>query len=66
VHEFGTELAGDVEVHVWDSTAEERYMVLPERPTGTEKLNEEDLAALVSRDAMLGMVKVTPPKGGRP
>jgi nitrile hydratase len=66
LHEFGTELAEDVEVHVWDSTAEERYMVLPERPAGTEKLNEEALAALVSRDAMLGMVKVAPPKGGRP
>jgi nitrile hydratase len=66
LHEFGTELAEDVEVHVWDSTAEERYMVLPERPAGTEKLNEEALAALVSRDAMLGMVKIAPPKEGRP
>ncbi len=66
LHEFGTELAEDVEVHVWDSTAEERYMVLPERPAGTEKLNEEALAALVSRDAMLGMVKIAPPQGGRP
>jgi len=66
LHEFGTELAEDVEVHVWDSTAEERYMVLPERPAGTEKLNEEALAALVSRDAMLGMVKIAPSKGGRP
>jgi nitrile hydratase len=66
LHEFGTERAEDVEVHVWDSTAEERYMVLPERPAGTEKLNEEALAALVSRDAMLGMVKIAPPKGGRP
>jgi nitrile hydratase len=65
LHEFGTELAEDVEVHVWDSTAEERYMVLPERPAGTEKLNEEVLAALVSRDAMIGMVKIAPPQGGR-
>jgi nitrile hydratase len=66
LREFGTELAEDVEVHVWDSTAEERYMVMPERPVGTENLNEEALVALVSRDAMLGMVKIPPPQGGRP
>ena len=64
--EFGTEIADDVEVRVWDSTAEERYLVLPERPAGTEKLNEEALAALVTRDAMIGVAKVSAPQGGRP
>jgi nitrile hydratase len=42
LREFGLELAADVEVRVWDSTAELRYMVLPERPAGTERLSEED------------------------
>jgi nitrile hydratase len=59
LREFGLELPDDVEVRVWDSTAELRYLVLPERPAGTEKLNEEQLAALVSRDAMVGTSKVT-------
>src|SRR5450631_4009139 len=54
LRELGTELASDIEVRVWDSTADERYMVLPERPSGTEKLGEEALAALVTRDAMIG------------
>jgi nitrile hydratase len=61
LREFGLELAADVEVRVWDSTAELRYMVLPERPAGTERLSEEDLAALVTRDAMVGVAKVLPP-----
>jgi nitrile hydratase len=61
LREFGTELAGDVEVRVWDSTAEVRYMVLPERPAGTDGMSEEDLAGLVTRDAMIGVVKVAPP-----
>jgi nitrile hydratase len=66
LREFGLELAGDVEVRVWDSTAEVRYLVLPERPPGTEQLNEEDLATLVTRDAMVGVAKVhTKPEGGR-
>jgi len=47
-----------VEVRVWDSTAEIRYLVLPERPTGSEGLNEAALAALVTRDAMIGVAKV--------
>jgi nitrile hydratase len=59
--EFGTHLAEDVEVNVWDSTAELRYIVLPERPAGTENLNEEQLAELVSRDAMVGVSKVPRP-----
>ncbi len=54
LREFGVELAPDVEIRVWDSSAELRYMVLPMRPDGTENLNEEQLAALVTRDAMIG------------
>jgi nitrile hydratase len=66
LRELGTELPEDVEVRVWDSTAEQRYMVLPERPAGTEALSEEALAALVTRDAMIGVAKVMPPQtGGR-
>ncbi|HZZ16619.1 MAG TPA: nitrile hydratase subunit alpha [Candidatus Sulfotelmatobacter sp.] len=64
LREFGLELSGDVEVRVWDSTAEIRYLVLPERPAGTEKMTEEELAALVARDAMIGVAKVAPPRGG--
>jgi nitrile hydratase len=59
LHEFGVELADDVQVRVWDSTAELRYLVLPERPAGSEKLSEEELTALVSRDSMVGVAKVT-------
>jgi nitrile hydratase len=65
LREFATELGEDVEVHVWDSTAEQRYLVLPERPAGSENLNEEALAALVTRDAMIGVSKVAPPAGGK-
>ena len=64
LREFGLDLAEDVEVRVWDSTAELRYLVLPERPAGTENLNEEQLAALVTRDAMVGVAKVVPPEAG--
>lgn len=64
LREFGLELADDVEVRVWDSTAEVRYLVLPERPSGTDGLSEEDLAALVTRDTMVGVAKVTVPKTG--
>ena len=63
LREFGTELAEDVEVRVWDSTAEQRYLVLPERPAGTEKLSEDELVALVTRDAMIGTAKMAPPAG---
>lgn len=52
--EFGVEIADDVEVRVWDSTAELRYLVLPQRPSGTEDMNEADLAKLVSRNSMIG------------
>jgi nitrile hydratase len=57
--EFDTELAEDVEVRVWDSTAELRYLVLPERPGGTENLTEDQLAAIVTRDSMVGVTKVS-------
>jgi nitrile hydratase len=57
--EFGLELGEDVELHVWDSTAEIRYLVLPERPAGSEHLSEDALAALVTRDSMIGTAKVT-------
>jgi nitrile hydratase len=52
--EFGTELPDDTEIRVWDSTAEVRYLVIPQRPAGTEGLSEDDLAALVTRDGMIG------------
>ncbi len=53
--EFGLDLPESVEVRIWDSTAELRYMVLPERPKGTETLSEAALAALVTRDCMIGV-----------
>jgi len=66
LQELGTTLPPDVEVRVWDATAEQRYMVLPERPPGTENLSEDALAAVVTRDAMIGIAKVMPPQtGGR-
>jgi nitrile hydratase len=54
LREFGTEVGPEVEVRVWDSSAEVRYLVLPERPEGTKGLSEEELAALVTRNAMVG------------
>jgi len=59
LREFGLELGKDVEVRVWDSTAELRYLVLPERPVDTEKMGEQELAALVTRDSMVGVAKAT-------
>jgi nitrile hydratase subunit alpha len=56
--EFGVELGSDVEVRVWDSSAEVRYFVLPERPPGTEGLSVDELAALVTRDSMVGTAHV--------
>jgi len=61
LREFGTELGDDVQLRVWDSTAELRYLVLPERPAGTEDLDENALAALVTRNAMIGVEKVPGP-----
>ena len=52
--EFGTELSPEKEIRVWDSNAEIRYFVLPQRPAGTESLSEEQLAARVTRDSMIG------------
>ena len=57
--EFGVKVRDDVEVRVWDSTAEVRYLVLPERPAGTEHMTEEQLAALVTRNSMVGVGTVT-------
>ena len=57
--EFGVELAPETEVRVWDSTAELRYLVLPERPAGSDGMSEAALAELVSRDAMIGTAIVT-------
>jgi nitrile hydratase len=61
LREFGTELPEDVEVRVWDSSAEVRYMVLPERPPGTERMSEAELAELVTRDSMIGVARVAAP-----
>ena len=63
LREFGLELGEDALVHVWDSSAEQRYLVLPERPAGTERLSEEELAALVTRDAMIGVATVSAAPG---
>ena len=54
LREFGVTLPADTEIRVWDSTAETRFLVLPMRPAGTDGLNEEKLAALVTRDSMIG------------
>jgi nitrile hydratase len=61
LREFGVELDPSIEVQVWDSSSEVRYMVLPQRPAGTEGLSEDELAALVTRDAMIGVARVEPP-----
>ena len=59
--EFGVEIGDDVEVRVWDSTAEMRYLVLPEQPAGTESLSAEELADIVTRNSMIGVGIVSPP-----
>jgi nitrile hydratase len=56
--EFGVELSEEVEIRVWDSTSEVRYLVLPERPNGTQDMTEGQLAALVTRDSMIGTAKL--------
>src|SRR3954465_8928356 len=61
LREFGVELDDDVTVHVHDSSAEVRYMVLPLRPAGTDELSEDELASLVTRDAMIGVATVAAP-----
>lgn len=64
--EFGLELPETVEVRVWDSNADLRYLVLPERPEGTAGLSEAELADLVTRNAMIGTAKVQPPNSPTP
>jgi nitrile hydratase subunit alpha len=61
LREFGLELDDETEIRVWDSTAELRYLVLPERPAGSVNLDEDALAGLVTRDAMIGVAKVALP-----
>ena len=59
--EFGTQLEPDIQIEVWDSTAEMRYLVLPQRPKGTEAWPEEKLADLVTRNSMIGVETVDIP-----
>jgi nitrile hydratase len=66
LREFGLDLGDDVEVRVWDSTAELRYLVIPERPPGTDGMSEEELRGLVTRDSMVGAETLkAPPRGNR-
>jgi len=58
LEEFGTTLPADVEITVWDASAESRYMVLPQRPSGTQALDEEELAGLVTRNGLIGVAVV--------
>jgi nitrile hydratase subunit alpha len=62
LREFGLELPESTEIRVWDSNSEVRYMVLPERPVGTERLSEAELIPLVTRDAMIGVAEVEAPQ----
>src|ERR1700740_3576007 len=59
LHELGLDLDEAVEIRVWDSTSEMRYLVLPERPAATEHMSEDELAGLITRDSMIGTAKVT-------
>ena len=61
LEEFGLKLDDGVEVRVWDSTAEIRYLVIPERPPGTDRMSEDELARLVTRDSMVGAEKLRAP-----
>ena len=64
LEEFGVEIGDDVEIRVWDSTSERRYMVLPQRPDGTDGWPEEELAGLVTRNSMIGTHRdLSPDKG---
>jgi len=64
--EFGTTLGEEVEIRVWDSTSEMRYLVLPQRPAGAEDWDEERLAGLVTRNSMIGVEPARAPNGGAP
>lgn len=61
LHEFGLDLGPEVEVRVYDSTADMRYLVIPARPDGTEGMSEEQLAELITRDSMIGVAKARTP-----
>jgi len=61
LREFGVDLPESVEIRIWDSSAELRYLVLPERPAGTDRMSEAELADLVTRDAMIGVALVKAP-----
>jgi nitrile hydratase len=61
LREFGLELGPEFEIRVWDSTAEVRYLVMPERPAGTDGWSEDELAALVTRDSMIGTARAAEP-----
>ena len=61
LQEFGLQLDEETEIRVWDSSAEIRYMVLPERPEGTDDLTEEELVKLITRDSMIGVAKAKSP-----
>ena len=64
LRELGLEVPEDTEVRVWDSNAASRYLVLPERPAGTESMSEDELEGLVTRDAMIGVANVVSPGVG--
>lgn len=63
--EFGVEIPESVEVRVWDSSAEQRYLVIPRRPAGTENMTEDQLAEIVTRDSMIGVATLTAPVRSR-
>jgi nitrile hydratase subunit alpha len=63
LREMGLDLPSEVRIRVWDSSAEARYLVLPERPPGTDHLEAEELTKLVTRDAMIGVARPLPPDG---
>ena len=63
LEEFGVALSDDIEIRVWDSSAELRYLVLPQRPAGTDGMSEDELAALVTRDSMIGTALAEAPAG---
>ncbi len=61
LREFGLELPAETHIRVWDSTAEVRYLVMPERPSGTEDWSVDELAELVTRDSMIGTARAPEP-----
>lgn len=66
LRELGLQLPEECEIRVWDSTAEVRYLVVPQQPFGTQSMTEEELAGLVTRDAMIGVALVQSPQAGGP